>query len=144
MHDCTAEESIRQKRASDSTTDGWEPSCGCWELNSGPLEEQPLLLTPEPSLHPTLCDFFKDNWFRKDCLQSLRRMPAWPWSWKGGVRSDHGEARWSEGTGDPMEMAESLFILPVCFVRKGNIWEEAKWWSHNLAECSLLSEWWGH
>jgi len=29
-----------QKRASDLITDGCEPPCGCWELNSGPLEEQ--------------------------------------------------------------------------------------------------------
>jgi hypothetical protein len=40
-----------QKRASD-ITNGCEPSCGCWELNSGPLEEQSALLTTEPSLHP--------------------------------------------------------------------------------------------
>jgi hypothetical protein len=39
-----------QKRASDSITDGCEPPCGCWELNSGPLEEQSVLLTTEPSL----------------------------------------------------------------------------------------------
>ena len=31
-------------------TEGWEPSCGCWELNLGPLQEQPELLTAEPSL----------------------------------------------------------------------------------------------
>ena len=30
--------------------DDCELSCGCWELNSGPLEEQPVLLTAEPSL----------------------------------------------------------------------------------------------
>jgi hypothetical protein len=29
-----------QKRASDLISDGLEPPCGCWELNSGPLEEQ--------------------------------------------------------------------------------------------------------
>jgi len=29
-----------------------EPPCGCWELNSGPLEEQSVLLTTEPSLQP--------------------------------------------------------------------------------------------
>jgi len=29
-----------QKRASDPMTDGCEPPCGCWELNSGPMEEQ--------------------------------------------------------------------------------------------------------
>jgi len=39
-----------QKRASDPITDGCEPPCGCWYLNSGPLEEQSVLLTPEPSL----------------------------------------------------------------------------------------------
>jgi len=33
-------------------TDGCEPLCGCWDLNSGPLEEQPALLTTEPSLQP--------------------------------------------------------------------------------------------
>jgi hypothetical protein len=38
-----------QKRASDPITDGCEPPCGCWELNSGPLEEQSVLLTAEPS-----------------------------------------------------------------------------------------------
>jgi hypothetical protein len=39
-----------QKRASDPITDGCEPPCGCWELNSGPLEEQSVFLTTEPSL----------------------------------------------------------------------------------------------
>jgi hypothetical protein len=38
-----------QKTASDPIT-GCEPLCGCWELNSGPLEEQSVLLTAEPSL----------------------------------------------------------------------------------------------
>ena len=33
----------------------WE--CGCWELNSGSLEEQTVLLTTEPSLQP-LCPLF--------------------------------------------------------------------------------------
>ena len=39
-----------QKRVSDPY--GHEPPCGCWELNSGPLEEQLMLLTIEPSLQP--------------------------------------------------------------------------------------------
>jgi hypothetical protein len=30
--------------------DRCEPPCGCWELNSGPLEEQSLFLGTEPSL----------------------------------------------------------------------------------------------
>jgi hypothetical protein len=41
-----------QKRASDLITDGCEPPCGCWDLNSGPSEEQSELLTTEPSLQP--------------------------------------------------------------------------------------------
>jgi hypothetical protein len=36
----------------DPITDGCEPLSGCWELNSGPLEEQSVLLTAEPSLQP--------------------------------------------------------------------------------------------
>jgi hypothetical protein len=41
-----------QKRSSDLITDGCEPPCGCWELNSVPLEEHSVLLTAEPSLQP--------------------------------------------------------------------------------------------
>ena len=41
-----------QKRASDPVTDDCEPPRVCWELNSGPLEEQSALLTAEPSLQP--------------------------------------------------------------------------------------------
>jgi hypothetical protein len=40
------------KRASDPITDGCEQQHGCSELNSGPLEEQSLFLTTEPSLQP--------------------------------------------------------------------------------------------
>ena len=40
------------KRAPDLITGGCEPPCGCRELNSGPLEEQAMLLTTEPSLQP--------------------------------------------------------------------------------------------
>ena len=46
-----------QKRAPDLITDGCESPCGCRELNSGPLEEQALLLTAEPSLQPCLSIF---------------------------------------------------------------------------------------
>ena len=41
-----------QKRASDPITDGCEPPCGCWEMNSGLLEEQSVLLNSEPPLQP--------------------------------------------------------------------------------------------
>jgi hypothetical protein len=40
--------------ASNLITDGCEPPCGCWHLNSGPSEEQSLLLSAEPSLQPTV------------------------------------------------------------------------------------------
>ena len=33
-------------------TDGCEPPRGCWDMNSGSLEEQSVLLTTEPSLQP--------------------------------------------------------------------------------------------
>lgn len=41
-----------QQRAPDLIQGGCEPPCGCRELNSGPLEEQSVLLTAEPSLQP--------------------------------------------------------------------------------------------
>jgi hypothetical protein len=40
------------KRESGPITDGCEPPYGCWDLNSGPSEEQSVLLTAEPSLQP--------------------------------------------------------------------------------------------
>jgi hypothetical protein len=38
----------------DPITDGCEPLCGYWELNSGPLEEQSVLLITKPSLQAQL------------------------------------------------------------------------------------------
>ena len=49
-----------QKRAQDLIIDSCKPTCGCWELNSGSLEEQPALLTSEPSLQPIFY-FFVDS-----------------------------------------------------------------------------------
>ena len=42
---------------------GCEPSYGCWDVNSGPSEEQSVLLTAEPSL-----------------IQSTASNSATPWS----------------------------------------------------------------
>jgi hypothetical protein len=36
----------------DPITDDCESLCGCWGLNSGPLEEQSVLLPTELSLQP--------------------------------------------------------------------------------------------
>jgi hypothetical protein len=45
--------------ASDFVMDGCEPPCGCWDLNSGPSEEQLALLTTEPSCQPLKGKFLK-------------------------------------------------------------------------------------
>lgn len=45
---------VCKKWATDHNTDGFESLCCCWVLNTGPLKEQPLLLSSEPSLHPTM------------------------------------------------------------------------------------------
>lgn len=42
-----------QQRAPNLIIDVREPPCGCLELSSGPLEDQPLLLTVQPSLQPS-------------------------------------------------------------------------------------------
>ena len=60
-----------QKRASDPITDGCELPHGCWELNSGPLREQPVLLITEPSLQPRyrISECAKD-WISYSCASS--------------------------------------------------------------------------
>ena len=50
-----------QKRAPDPIKGGCESLCGCWGLNSGPLEEQTVLLTAEPSLQP------RNHLYTADC-----------------------------------------------------------------------------
>jgi hypothetical protein len=46
------EEGVRSPGAED--TDSCELPCGYWELNLGPRQESPVLLTTEPSLQPHL------------------------------------------------------------------------------------------
>jgi hypothetical protein len=48
-----------QKKASDPITDGCEPPRGCWELSSGPLEEQSELLIAKPSLQPNFRNSYR-------------------------------------------------------------------------------------
>jgi hypothetical protein len=50
-----------QERALDTITDGCEVPCGCWELSSGPLKEQSVLLTAEPSLQHHTETLMKEN-----------------------------------------------------------------------------------
>ena len=83
-----------QKRASDPITDGCEPPCGCWELNSGPLEEQSVLLTTEPSLQPLKV------LFALDCLPLVWQSTL---TWASGrnfsantpIQNDHSHLRGS-------------------------------------------------
>jgi hypothetical protein len=53
MSSHTTEEGIRTRYRK---LNGQIP-CGCWGLNSEPLEEQPVLLTTEPSLQPRVMSF---------------------------------------------------------------------------------------
>jgi hypothetical protein len=52
-----------QERESGLVTDGCEPPCGCWDLNSGPPEEQSVLLPAEPSRQPLSCILMWENQF---------------------------------------------------------------------------------
>jgi hypothetical protein len=58
LYSDTPEEGIR------SHCCGCELPSGCWDLNSGPMEEQSVLLTTEPSLQPVI--FFKLNKYREN------------------------------------------------------------------------------
>ena len=60
-----------QKRASDPITDGCEPPCGRWELNSGPLEEQSLW----PNL-PADLPFHEDGSIHVLCSPLLSDTPT--------------------------------------------------------------------
>jgi hypothetical protein len=72
---CKCRHQTHQKKVLDLITDGCEPPCGCWELNSGPLEEQSVLLTTEPSLQPqddfSLCSIIIFWIFFKQILLKL-------------------------------------------------------------------------
>ena len=48
-----------------------EPPCGCWDLNSGPLEEQSVLLIAEPSRQPHFSSRFSVSSFMLKSLIHL-------------------------------------------------------------------------
>ena len=54
---------------SDPITDGCEPPCGHWELNSRPLDEQSVLLTTEPSCQPL--DLFNNSLVLKNVVNQV-------------------------------------------------------------------------
>lgn len=54
-----------------------ELTYGCWELNSGALEEQSLLLTIEPSLQALCLSIFIILWLLFSGPHHLTRTPIW-------------------------------------------------------------------
>lgn len=56
---CLAPSEVKEGLRSPATgvPEGSQLPCGCWALNPCPLEEQPVLLTAEPSLHPNVFYF---------------------------------------------------------------------------------------
>jgi hypothetical protein len=61
-----------QKRAWDPITDGCDPPCGCWELNSGCLKEKLMLLSTKPSLQ-RIISFLKGNKLLFSFLKGLNK-----------------------------------------------------------------------
>ena len=44
-----------------AVTGSCEPLCGCWEFNTGPLEEQHILLDTEPFLQSLSVSYIKEQ-----------------------------------------------------------------------------------
>ncbi|EDL30227.1 mCG1049180 [Mus musculus] len=63
-----------------------EPPCGCWDLNSGPSEEQSVLLTPEPSLWPPWYKFFMlQTFYPSHLVTNTRSLIGTAPSWLAGA-----------------------------------------------------------
>ena len=62
-------------------TDRCELSCGSWELNQGPLEEQPVLLVTKPPLQPQMLLIIESRHLELE-ISSLRQgllgSSGWP------------------------------------------------------------------
>lgn len=68
-----SEQDIRSIRT--GIRSGSRPLRGCWKLNSGALEEQPVLLTSEPSLQPFYLIFEAGPLIETGYLVSSRDLP---------------------------------------------------------------------
>jgi hypothetical protein len=64
---------VCQKRVLDHVRDGRKPPCGGRGSNSGPLEEQPVFSTAEPSLQPQnfIYFFLQSYLFLFECFASV-------------------------------------------------------------------------
>jgi len=54
-----------------SLTDGCEPPSDCWELNSAPMEGQPVFLTTEPSLQ-SITSLSQMTFFSHNTLETIK------------------------------------------------------------------------
>ena len=72
LHACSP---AHQKRMSVLTTDGCESPCDFWELNSGPVKEQSVLLISEPSLQPKV--FLYNEMFVIFSVEPQREVSLW-------------------------------------------------------------------
>lgn len=68
-----------QKRASERVAGGREPTCGHWESNSGPLYEQLVFLTAEPSRQPGGLSVWRNLYtdFRSGCTTPCSNAQRW-------------------------------------------------------------------
>ena len=93
-----------RKKAPDLIIDGLEPPCGCWQLNSSPLEEEPVLLTSELFLRPTMTNFIV-NLIQSGII------------WKGTLEEELFGSGWSVGTsvGDYLDpVHQNGKTCPLC------------------------------
>lgn len=58
-------------KASDPSTDGWEPPCSCWELNSEPWKNSQRSKSLSQLSSP-------QNYFLKKCLLTAKLVDYWP------------------------------------------------------------------
>jgi hypothetical protein len=76
-----------QKRESDLITDGCEPPCGCWDLNSGPSEEQSGALT-HWAISPARANALNHWAISLDPrVKVLLCSPGCPWTWRSSFLS---------------------------------------------------------
>ena len=88
VHHCSLQR--HQKRASDPITDVCEPPWGCWELNSGPLEEQSVLLTTEPSLQQDILLLWSNFWSFHGLGKQFTSTRTWVCSMGPKWKAKHG------------------------------------------------------
>jgi hypothetical protein len=121
---------------------GYEPPCGCWDLNSGPSEEQSVLFPAEPSHQPSILFLllFTETWSHRVALSGLE-LVAQPRlisdlkltshaSWVLGLQAAPGKAC-------PIRLINSfvLFWVLFCFLMKNSGWIRSNERSRLLGVC---------